>query len=314
MSRKLLVFTVQLLSLTMAFADPRPSYSLKDVITSSDLICVGRVVRGHVEDNGGLVRITKVVKGQSKSEEIEISGVGLKDVPIYGDRLFLLHSVGDDRYVFTNSAARSLPAIPPYKVGPDFNDTIARIESNVVAANSVPSVDRYFALRVVTQLSSQNDLSELEAIATNDAIPPGLKLQAKADLIWWGRDKYTDDVLQALNQDAIQADPILKNNLAVVVRDRVRNHSHASLLSSLTYSRDDQVRRAAATALSSMASPDLLPVFARLLSDSDREVRYMAVAGIAKQRGPSVQIPSPMKFSADESQLIREAREFASKR
>jgi HEAT repeat protein len=161
-------------------------------------------------------------------------------------------------------------------------------------------------------LSGQNSLGKLDAIATNEALPIDLRLQAKADLVSWEDDKYTDEVLQALNLDTVLANPVLKNNLAVVVRDHVHDPRHASLLTGLSTSRDDLVRRAAATALSSMSSPGLLPVFARLLSDSDREVRYMAVTGIAKQSGTSAEIPSQMKFFANEPQLIREARESAS--
>jgi hypothetical protein len=88
------------------------------------------------------------------------------------------------------------------------------------------------------------------------------------------------------------------------IQTYVRSPQAVPALAALLTSENVGVRRGAASALSDIASDDVIAPLGKIaLNDSDKQVRYFAVVGLASATG--VEIPMEGDFEADESQIVK---------
>ena len=157
----------------------------------------------------------------------------------------------------------------------------------------------------------------LRTIAHSDVLPG--RLWAVAALMQMGSSPQLDDIkAQGLKDvSALMLRPTPDTQFAVQmlansIEGRVKSPAAVSTLATLLESSDVAVRRAAASALSDIATPAVVAPLAKVgLNDSDDDVRYFSVLGLAE--ATHAQDAPPMEtFKADPSRYESFWRGWAS--
>lgn len=118
-------------------------------------------------------------------------------------------------------------------------------------------------------------------------------------------------VAEPLFLDTGGASEDTRHNLAYALASGVRASESIPVLQRILHSPDVILRRAAAEALRHTASPKAIDDLVEAINDSDREVRYFGVIGLAEITGQDNWAPSVDYFALHEAAFLQHWREWA---
>ncbi|MEK6322015.1 MAG: HEAT repeat domain-containing protein [Acidobacteriota bacterium] len=285
----------------VATASLVPTLILENLTRDADLIVAGEIKAVREEkpttiDIHGLatptrhlaaeLQVHRMIKGKfdrpSLSFQFFLPEVG----PIYQDivtgqfGLFFLRverqrefSVLDPYYPFVVAA----PDVPAVR-GNDFDRVVAEV-AHVLSSPATSVEQGRQAVKVLNGVKTQAATAALRKAANESNTT--IRLEAVAALLWRNDISSLDvaeDALLRLPQ--LDGDPTLQK-IAFALKDGVQDLRAIPALTRLLRAADVRTRRAAAAALRHTGVTDAIEALSNALEDSDREVRYHAVMGLA---------------------------------
>lgn len=279
---------------------PIPALDLEALTSQSDVIAVGEIQEAdtvttrNVEVRGNTMaaqivearmRPDRVLKGSGNQFltfrfELPQFGMGYRGV-----------AAGLYRIVFLKRSENGLeltsPYYPSFPAAPEHSNTSNQPFDGVVAeiagvlelhgASEAARTEAVWALRTVT--GTRSALHALELAAASD---PSIKvkLSSAAALLAHGDMSPLASAESALANPSIPDD--LRQNLASAIYEGVRDEAAIPTLTRLMAIQDVRVRRAATMALRNTGSANAAGALLTALQDTDEEVRYYAVIGLAE--------------------------------
>lgn len=305
---------------------------LAELVGSSDLIVIASVA---TIDNTGDVSLTingitvpatthvarlvidHTLKGPSDPTTVECSFV-MPRVPIgYGlltggayRLVFLKQDAG--RWVFTNPSYPSLPAVPSRSVvgRTDFARVVAAL-GNVLDSPAVDAVEKRQIIGHLSRAGLPEAIAELRRTVKNS--DETVRLSATGALLAHGGI----DSLFAAEAALMNPSPAVPEDVLQDVRVGIRAVTDTGAipaLGRLLTAGAPETRLAAAAALRANRTAAAIPHLVTALNDTDAEVRYTAVIGLAEATKDSAHGPSRTRFLADEATYLSYWKGWAQKR
>lgn len=323
-----------LLIWTSAQAVPIPALNLAALTREADLILVGQVVEVREQDRTTIsvqghsvparrmiatLQVARVLKG-SFTNTTEAFGFLIPDVPLGYSGLavkqfgmFFLHSNSPKPDMVSNPYYPSIVAVKvaPHATGDDLDRVIAEI-MQVAVTPEVSLEERRQAVDILARVETTAATEALKR-ATGD-LDIGLRLRAAAALLRRNNISKLSMVEEALLHPPANIDEDALKNLAFSLQDGVTDPQAIPALTRLIHAKDTQTRRAAVAALRHIGDETSIGAFATALQDSDREVRYQAVLGLAMTTGQSAWGPPLDLFERDEQRYLTHWRAWTNKR
>src|SRR5262245_7672343 len=295
-----------------AEAIPLPALNLPELVQGADLIAVARVTSVReigitsIDNYGqsiparrmsGVLEIKRLVKGVASDSTLAV-GFAVPNVPLghttisagqFG--MFFMRKTTGSMYDFENPYYPFVVASAkvPTAEGSDLDRVVAEV-ANVVSAPGASVEDRLRAIAILTGVKVPAAGYALRIAAGDPDV--SVRINAVAALIRLGDGSALGAAEELLlKRSNIKAG--LLNNLAFAVQDCIKDPEAIPVLSRLLKATDVQTRRAGAAALRNTAAEEAIEPLTRALEDSDREVRYHAVLGLAiitghNEWGPSI--------------------------
>jgi len=317
-----------------------PAVDVPAMVRASDLILVGRAADVHIDPEGKsesfVLRVDRIVAGAAPAlGRVAVrltlprpgSVLGTVEPGQYG--LFFLHATSDGIYTAANSYRPALPAAPARTgnaspaadaitgVTRELARVLTASPSDLIGSKDAESTHELYwlATSALQTVPSQISGPELQAIADSNRMPA--KLWAIGALLAASDDSDIAARVPALLQSAA---PALRNptpdaeaavaRLATSVQAKVHTPGAVPTLASLLNSSAMPVRRAAASALASIGTPQIVaPLAKTALNDPERDVRYYAVRGLAQATG--AEVPTLPAFYTKEAEMLAHWRSWA---
>jgi HEAT repeat protein len=238
--------------------------------------------------------------------------LGYSGVPASSYRLLFLKR-HNDQYEFANPYHPSMPAVPspPVRRGEPLQ-MIAAALADVLRSPNVNSTDKRI---VISDLAHTRVPEVKSALRAGLAEPDEVVRLSAAGALLSQEDRIA---LPMVEQALLKSDPTIPDSVLQMLRvgleTGARNPDAIPSLARLSHSVDPATRRAAVSALRHTRSVDSVPQLVAALSDTDREVRYSAVIGLAEMNHDGAHGPSMDAFFKNENIYIEYWREWAKKR
>jgi len=322
------VLCMQLLC-TFAHATVVPAFSLNQLVNDSDVIVVGEISDMHEIGNttvlvsgalvrarkmAGVVDVQEVLKGAVRTSRLDIQfaitekWVGYPSIPS-GTRILFLNLAGETS-VPANLYYPSLPAVAGTKsTGGTVLDRVVSELVAVLGSASAPVDQKSETIARLEGIATPSVLSALKNAATqnNDTV----RLNAVTALLERDEISVLPIAERALLNPDRQLPDYLRHNLSYGIFTGVKSERAIPALSRLLASPETEVRRAAIMALRRSGSHQALNPLTKGLYDSDLQVRYLSVLGLAEITGETNWETSQEEFSADELRYLRYWRQWA---
>lgn len=146
-----------------------------------------------------------------------------------------------------------------------------------------------------------------QGIAT--ATDPSLKRALQAQLLFIGDISQLKDVCDVLLSGTLASRE--KSRFAYVIGTWLKNVNATPQIRRLLNSKDQELRSAATQALWHSSDRAAVPDLARMLDDTDRDIRYYAVRGLGDITGQDEWNPSVAEFEAHSEKYLAHWREWA---
>jgi HEAT repeat protein len=199
----------------------------------------------------------------------------------------------------------------PVARGSDLDRVIAEV-AQVFSVSTASLDDRRRAVDVLARVKTASAMAALRVAAKVPDAP--VRLRAFAALLRQNDISLLSSVEDILVSPPENIDPGLLRNLAFAIQDGIKNQEAIPVLARLLRASDPQTRRAAASALRHTEAQGAIEPLLTGLEDSDREVRYQAVLGLATITGEGDWGPSLDLFGRDEQRYLTHWREWAKTR
>jgi len=324
----LVVFTIS--GSLIVHAVPVPGLNLDSLSKDSTLIVTGEVT--SIRDAGlatvshgdlqleaemytGSIRPDQILKGTVSENRIAFrsyvpnENIGWQRVS-QGYGLFFLKNGPSVDMEFTNPYYPFLPTTPGADVP---NGSV--IERILFALrNRLASPTATVNQKVVTIFFLTCTRSPAAIAALHEAYADPLRevqLAAAGALLERNDTTGLEVVKEALLQRPQSISPVMSHNLAYAVSSGLTDSKAVPVVTQLIASPDPEVRRAAASSLMHMESPDAIEPLKSLLDDSDFEARYDAVVGLAQIAKQADWHPGMEQFRANERKYLEHWRNWA---
>ncbi len=301
-------------------------FSLTSLIQKSDVIVVGAVRTVHqtgtTEVRVGAerlsatnfqaeVQVDRILKGACP-ESLAIvrflipksaGFVGYTGVGAPSYRTLFLRKV-ENYFVFADPAFPSLPGVSHVGL-PAFSDVISGVInelSQVLASQKTTEMDKLEAIFGVQSVPAPDATKVLRAQLDGS---PAVRAAAIAALIERNDLSALVAAQELLMNPPPQTPNYLLNNIASAIARGIRDEGAIPVLNTLLRSRDIATRRAASDALRKTGSTRALSALAKALNDSDSEVRYYAVIGLAEITNQPEWRPLMDDFKAHENKFLQ---------
>ncbi len=320
LNRTVVSSLIILLLSASAKGGPVPALNVNALVSESDLILVGRVsaVSEREQTNvdvGGLSRTAmrmaaslhpdRILKGQTNEATIYFEFVKADFGP------FKPVAAGQFGIFFLRRRSGSYEVTSPYYpflvAGPRQPTDTGNVLENVIAefANviklNMPRPARIEAVDVLRQVSSKTATEALRhAVADPDL---SVRMRAHAALLWRNEISAMNEAVDLLLSPPHGAEQYLVASLAASI-EGVSDQDAIVFLKRLRSSRQPYVRRATAAALRRTGAAGAIQPLLLLLSDSDQQVRYQAVLGLAEITGQHDWAPAIDLFQRDEQPYL----------
>jgi len=192
----------------------------------------------------------------------------------------------------------------------DLNNVISEVV-NVITSQRASMPDKIKAVAVLDRVKTPVATNALRKAA--DSSHEDLSIYAIAALLKRNDISKLSTAENVLANTSAVADPNLLTKLAwlAFALEGVHNPQAISSLARLLNSNFLQARRSAAAALRSTGDNAALEHLAKALYDSDKEVRYQAVMGLAEITGQYPWGPAVMLYDKDEQRYLEHWRNWA---
>lgn len=302
---------------------PVSALDLQGLCDSSDLIVVGSVgtftTVGHVPVKIGQdseianvkessVSVLSVLKGTETATTILVDeqvllprwgSANLDGMPEQRVRLLFLRRTGDHHYDVTDNHHPSLPGTASSGLEGAPLEQVAGVECQVISNENVPLGARQEAIYSLRRIKAGCIIPTLRQVATTGSNE--LRLTAEHELMNQGdTGSLSQAIADALSDDA-SIPGYLQQNILHAIGFGIKDPAAIPLLQPLIRSNQLEARLAAAHALKNIGTPACDPLLRSLLSDTDQQVRYFAVIGLADIAGLPQMHPSVVEFRAHES-------------
>ncbi len=197
----------------------------------------------------------------------------------------------------------------PGATGSPFDQAAAEV-AHVLDTPSAPDRLREQAVTLLAFSQTPVATAALKAAAANQ--PQNVRLAAMAVLLARGDISLLPEAQQLLLSNDPRIDPSHRDTVASAIGYGVWDERAVPLLAPLLRSGSVLIRRGAASALRNTRSPKAVRPLAQGLSDSDREVQYYAVIGLAEITGTVGEwAPATPTFLQDPQRYLDHWREWA---
>lgn len=329
-----LVVNLLLLSLASFSAIPIPALDLPALTREANLIVVGEATgvleagRETIDVHGQLIparrmvatlRVDRAVKGQPNAMFISVGFLipdqflGYRGIAPNQHGMFFLRATRQPSYVVLDPyypfivASRDAPTAK----GDDLDRVIGEV-AQVLVTPGVSRDEREQVIDVLARVETATATAALQRAARD--LDPSLGLRAAAALLRRGDLSTFDKVVDVLLHPPQHMETDLLRRLAFAIQDGVKDPSAIPALTRLLRARDIQTRRGAAAALRHTEVEAAIEPLSMALQDSDREVRYHAVFGLAVITGQYEWAPSADVFERDEQRYLTHWREWVKTR
>jgi hypothetical protein len=308
---------------------PMHSLDLEKATAQADLIVVGRVLSVDYEGKtsyelpGGtsvpatrfraLLKVDRVLKGDLKSQNLFFEflipeyPVGLQGVDVAQYSIFFFKN--DQRgCTFFDPTNPDLPAVPNGELPAGaVLDRVAATVAQVLSSPNATESDHFRALDALGRLRTDfaRDLLR-QALERSSG---GLRLDIAKTLVARG-----DVVGLAVVEAALLRPDGLPENVVAALAGSLRGMKDPGAISSLsrlTRSSDFRVRLGATVALRQTASSAAIAPLSHLLSDSDSQVLYYAVAGLGEITHQDEWTPAMDEFEQHKARYLEYWRNWA---
>jgi HEAT repeat protein len=194
--------------------------------------------------------------------------------------------------------------------GSDLDRVIAEI-AHVLTSTRPSTDDKVGAITALERVNTQVAIKALRIAVDSSNI--NLRLRALAALLKKNDISKLDIAASTLLNEAAVSDQFLYVNLAGALRS-VRNPDAIPVMIRLLESPAPHVRRAATSAIRNSGVDAAISPLAKALHDSDREVRYQAVIGLAEITGQDNWGPSVDLYARDEQRYLGYWQDWAKRR
>jgi hypothetical protein len=311
-----------------------PQLDLGALTSQADLIAVGLVaevyqegatildINGVTAEGHGMrarLAVERIIKGESPSGDL-IFRFALPDAPAGYPGI----GKGQFGVFFLRKGTRGYEILDPYYpfvvAGPGAPNVSGNYSDQVIA-----EVAHVFSL---TSSSLDTRLRALLILSTvrTDGATAGLKIAARASDVrvqsWaLGALLRRNDIslMDSAEEMMLSQDPKITSDLKAAIayglRDGVKDARAIPALARLLESTDPNVRRGTASALRNTQDSAAIKPLAHALYDSDPEVQYQAVMGLAEITGTVGEwAPASDTFLKDRQRYLDHWREWAQKR
>ncbi len=306
-----------------------PSLDLDILTATSDIIVVGEIVSitDHGEssvriDSGSIparlkqatVKVATIVKGTASLRTVVFDFeapeklIGWQTPALHAHGMYFLQRTAEGRLVFTDPYHSIVIAYGRTVVyGATPIDRVVEEIDGVLSASASPQ-EKATALYMLSRSRSPASTKVLrDTLKVKDVIlrtrSAGF-LMERNDLA--GLRTAVDALLGefgALPDDAA-------HNVKYAIAEGVRDPKAVPVLRELITSGDPETRKAAASALWHVHSQEAIPSLVSLLDDSDFEVRYYSVVGLAEVTAQTEWRPNMDKFRADQAKYLQHWRDW----
>ena len=313
-----------LCSLSSSLAGPLTLLNLEDLISKSQLIVVGEVVslreRGTTEmvmSSGkvsawimeGELDVRAVLKGSSNSQTISIHFLlpqlptGIPGVGMHSCRTFFLKGAGN-ALEFTNPFYPSVISVPDTPISGA--DVITRVIDQVGAVLNSAKASPNQKLEAISVLRRTKNpaahaalrraIHEKDQSARLDAIAALLERNDISAL------SIAEAALMKAQQDVPEH---ILHNVRYAIGWGVTDEKAIPILARMIGASNAETRRAATLALWHTGSSAALKHLSVALDDSEFEVRYYAIVGLAEISGQRAWRPNMDEFKLDEKRYLK---------
>jgi len=314
--------------ITLAASRPIPILDVAQLTKKADVIAVGEAT--SVQESGNTiidveyekvparamiaeVRADQVLKGPSESLLkvrffLPEAPVGYQSIRPLSYRLFFLKNSGN-YYEFVSPYCPSIVAAPGIRAqGNSVLDRVVGQVAGVLQSPRSPIEQKREAVYV---------LSRTESPAATIALRPGLReediiiqLGAAAALLEHNDISGLQIAEQALLNPNKGIPAYLLHNLSYAISEGLQDERAIPALTRLLQAHNIETRRAAASALRHTASHSAIPPLIAALQDSDFEVRYYSVIGLAEITGQNEWRPNMDDFRSKELRYLNYWRDW----
>lgn len=255
-----------------------------------------------------LLHVQSVLKGQADSSTLNFKflisevSIGYKGIPKSQVKTFFLRETSPQEYAILNPYYPFIVAsedAPPADGGP-LDKVVANV-AHLLMTPAAPFDSRREAIRVLSSVKTEAATSSLRQGAQEQNT--SLRLEAAAALLRRNDISTLDMVAKSLLEPPQDIHDTVRGDL-VFALDGIKDPRAIPTLSRLLTKGDVQIRRRAAAALRHTRSYEATGALARALDDSDQQVRYSAVTGLAEITGETKGMPSIDAFNKDESRYL----------
>lgn len=329
-ARSLLAALAIVLAAVSAGSAPMPILRVAELERASTLIVIGYV--DHVEDvgpgvvqteNGALpgrtqlasVTVEQVVKGGSASAVsvkfvLPNAQIGYDRPAVGGEyRMFFLR--GDaEPYSFTSPFYTSVAAASGLRLTEKSPaDRMFQAFGQIATDAQAPTAAREQALYNLSESDNAVARTALrKGFADSD---PNIRIRAATSLLASGDASALAFAVDALSGGTSEANDAALAGLARAIGRGVKDPTAVPALVRLLTTGDDEGRRAAVRALRQMRPANATGALLVAMDDSDRDVRYNAVAALAEISGEMNWLPSMDFFWSNEAPFIEHWRAWA---
>jgi hypothetical protein len=266
------------------------------------------IVNRELKGPGGL---TRVVFGYVLPLS-PAGGVGYREIPIGPYRLAFFR-LADHEYEFVNPRYPSFPAIPDVaSSGSRLIDRVTQQLAAVIGSTACTTDEKIQAMFSLQRVRSPLLTSVLKQAAapTSEEI---VRLTAVAALLERNEVDALAIAEPVLLQPSAKLPPYLSQNLASAIARGIRDEKAVPSLAHLLHAPAAETRRAAASAMRDIGSRASLRPLSTALDDSDVEVRYYAVIGLAEITRQGDWRPLLPEFQSNEQKYLDHWREWRSR-
>ena len=308
-----------------------PRLDLKSLASKADLVVVGRVVEVHDlgrvtihtadgdiagRSQKATLRIERVLKGADQGPVLRFSFV-MPEVPSQYNYAPIAVSQFGTFFLRQSEDWEILDPYYPYVVAtPGAPLRAGSVLDQVVG--ELAAVINSESCPVEEQREAVYDLDPTPgAVATAALIraarrsDPVMHFDSMAELLGRNDLSYLPEAVGILLQPPAGTEPTLIMNLAYAIGAGISSPNAVQALAKLLSAPGRESRRAAAQALARIGAGTIVRPLSLALEDSDREVRYWGVVGLARFTGQNHWYPSIAEYREKEDLYLKHWRDWA---
>jgi HEAT repeat protein len=307
---------------------------LRQLVGDADLIAIGQIssvreleltsIEVHGQNVGArrllaVLDVSRIVKGRSENPTVTLeffipqASLGYAGIAVSQFGMFFLRRDAGRGYAVLNPYYPFLVASKnvPVTEGNALNRVVGEIAQVLLTPGS-SSDEQQRALEVLARVETGLAMTAIRVAAQNADMP--IRLQAIALLLRRNDISMLNKIEDLLLHPPQSIGEGVLRKLTFAIGDGVKDPEAIPILTRLLVAGDVETRRAGAAALRHTGSNTAVDALSTALQDSDREVRYHAVLGLAIITGQDEWGPSLDLFDREEERYLKHWREWAKTR